>query len=182
MSGTFANIRLRNRLVDREGGWTEFHLRKDTSLKMPAEESRFTMQPCSMQKTMSADSSCRKRIRNRQFKGLGSQRHVPARSQSRNRRVFRTLHTSDLSIGVLPLQFKKGENANTPRPHRKRSYEIPGIENMEPHGELTVTAKDENGDEVQFQVILRLDSPVEIEYYLNGGILHKFLSDSVKKK
>jgi aconitate hydratase len=53
---------------------------------------------------------------------------------------------------------------------------------MEPHGELTVRVKDENGNEVQFQVILRLDSTVEVEYYMNGGILHKFLRDSVKKK
>ena len=44
-----------------------------------------------------------------------------------------------------------------------------GIEDMEPHGELFVRAKDEKGDKIQFQVILRLDSAVEIEYYLNGG-------------
>ena len=96
---------------------------------------------------------------------------------------FERIHRSNLvGMGVLPLQFKEGENADTLGLTGKESYDILGIENMEPHGELTVKAKDENGEEIQFQVILRLDSAVEIEYYMNGGILHKFLRDSVKKK
>jgi aconitate hydratase len=96
---------------------------------------------------------------------------------------FERIHRSNLvGMGVLPLQFKEGENADILGLTGKESYDILGIEYMEPHGNLTVSAKDENGNEVQFQVTLRLDSAVEVEYYLNGGILHKFLRDSVKKK
>jgi aconitate hydratase len=85
-------------------------------------------------------------------------------------------------MGVLPLQFKEGENVDTLGLTGKESYDILGIEKMEPHGELTVKAKDDSGKETEFKVELRLDSAVEIEYYKNGGILHKFLRDSVKKK
>ena len=46
---------------------------------------------------------------------------------------------------------------------------------------LTVLARDDSGKETEFKATLRLDSAVEIEYYRNGGILHKFLRDSVKK-
>jgi aconitate hydratase len=96
---------------------------------------------------------------------------------------FERIHRSNLvGMGVLPLQFKEGENADILGLTGKESYDILGIEHMEPHGELTVSAKNENGKEIRFQVTLRLDSTVEIEYYLNGGILHKFLRDSVKKK
>jgi aconitate hydratase len=96
---------------------------------------------------------------------------------------FERIHRSNLvGMGVLPLQFKAGENADTLGLTGKESYDILGIEQMEPHGELTVRAKDDNGGEIEFRVTLRLDSAVEIEYYRNGGILHKFLRDSVKKK
>jgi aconitate hydratase len=85
-------------------------------------------------------------------------------------------------MGILPLQFKKGDNADSLGLTGKESYDILGIENMEPNGEFFVKATDEKGDEVQFQVISRLDSNVEMEYYRNGGILHKFLRDTLKKK
>jgi aconitate hydratase len=84
-------------------------------------------------------------------------------------------------MGVLPLQFKAGENADSLGLTGKESYDILGIEKMEPHGELTVLARDDSGKETEFKATLRLDSAVEIEYYRNGGILHKFLRDSVKK-
>ena len=85
-------------------------------------------------------------------------------------------------MGVLPLQFKDGENADTLGLTGKESSDILGIETMEPHGELTVKAKTGNKEEILFQARLRLDSAIEIKYYMNGGILHKFLRDSVKKK
>ena len=90
---------------------------------------------------------------------------------------YERIHRSNLvGMGVLPLLFKEGENADTLGLTGRETYDILGIENMEPGGELTVRARDENG-ETDFRANVRLDSIVELEYYRNGGILHKFLRD-----
>ena len=83
-------------------------------------------------------------------------------------------------MGVLPLQFKSGESAETLGLTGKETYDITGIEELKPFGELTVIAKSDDGEEKTFSVDVRLNSEIEIEYYINGGILHKFLRDRVK--
>lgn len=184
MRGTLGNIRLRNRLVDREGGWTVYHSRKEDFPEEPCEG--IPIYDASM--LYAENNTPLIVIAGREY-GTGSSRDWAAKGtfllgvKAVIAESFERIHRSNLvGMGVLPLQFKEGENADTLGLTGKESYDILGIEYMEPHGELTVRAKDENGDEVQFQVTLRLDSAVEIEYYMNGGILHKFLRDSVKKK
>lgn len=186
MRGTFGNIRLRNKLVDREGGWTVYHphLHKD----------EFPEETCSGIAIFEAAMLYAENhiplivIAGKEY-GTGSSRDWAAKGtfllgvKAVIAESFERIHRSNLvGMGVLPLQFKAGENADTLGLTGKESYEILGIENMEPKGELFVRATDEQGNETQFQVISRLDSSVEMEYYLNGGILHKFLRDSVKKK
>jgi aconitate hydratase len=78
-------------------------------------------------------------------------------------------------MGVLPLQFKDGENSDSLGLTGKESFEILGIKEIVPQGELTVNAKSDDGQEKSFKVIARLDTPVDIEYYRNGGILHTVL-------
>jgi aconitate hydratase len=184
MRGTFGNIRLRNRLVNREGGWTVYHLHKydfpdETCSGIPIYEAAMLYAENNIPLIVLAGKEY----------GTGSSRDWAAKGtfllgvKAVIAESFERIHRSNLvGMGVLPLQFKEGENADTLGLTGKENYDILGIENMEPHGELFVRATDENGDEIQFQVISRLDSTVEIEYYQNGGILHKFLRDSVKKK
>jgi aconitate hydratase len=184
MRGTFGNIRLRNRLVVREGGWTVYHLRKED---FPEEScGGISIYDAAM---LYAENNVPLIVIAGKEYGTGSSRDWAAKGtfllgvKAVIAESFERIHRSNLvGMGVLPLQFKKGDNADTLGLTGKESYDILGVEYMEPHGELTVRAKDENGVEVQFQVILRLDSAVEVEYYMNGGILHKFLRDSVKKK
>lgn len=186
MRGTFGNIRLRNRLVDREGGWTVYHphLHKED----------FPEESCSGINIFEAAMLYAENdiplivIAGKEY-GTGSSRDWAAKGtfllgvKAVIAESFERIHRSNLvGMGVLPLQFKEGENADTLGLTGKESYDILGIENIEPKGELFVRATDEKGDEIQFQVISRLDSTVEMEYYLNGGILHKFLRDSAKKK
>ena len=184
MRGTFGNIRLRNRLVTREGGWTTYHLREED---FPGEESCGGI-PIYDAAMLYAENNIPLIVIAGKEYGTGSSRDWAAKGplllgvKVVIAESFERIHRNNLvGMGVLPLQFKEGENADTLGLTGKESYDIFGIEYMEPNGELTVRAKDENGSEVQFQVILRLDSAVEIEYYRNGGILHKFLRDSVKK-
>jgi aconitate hydratase len=79
-------------------------------------------------------------------------------------------------MGVLPLQFKPGESAEGLGLTGQETFDILGIgEGLEPRGALTVQAHGEDGSTTEFQVDVRLDSQVEIEYYQNGGILHTVL-------
>jgi len=184
MRGTFGNIRLRNRLVSREGGWTVYHLQKE---EFP-EESCGGIPIYDAAMLYAENNTPLVIIAGKEY-GTGSSRDWAAKGtfllgvKVVIAESFERIHRSNLvGMGVLPLQFKAGENADSLGLTGKESYDILGIENMEPQGELTVRAKDERGEEIRFQVILRLDSNVEIEYHMNGGILHKFLRDSVKKK
>jgi aconitate hydratase len=185
MRGTFANIRLRNRLVSREGGWTVHHLKGET---FPPEACGEGI-PIYDASLLYAENNVPLIVIAGKEYGTGSSRDWAAKGtfllgvKAVIAESFERIHRSNLvGMGVLPLQFKAGENADTLGLTGKESYDILGIEKMEPHGELTVKAKDDSGKETEFKVSLRLDSSVEIEYYRNGGILHKFLRDSVKKK
>ena len=184
MRGTFGNIRLRNKLVDREGGWTLYHPRKED---FPEEACGGI--PIFEAAMLYAENNIPLIVIAGKEYGTGSSRDWAAKGtfllgvKAVIAESFERIHRSNLvGMGVLPLQFKEGENAETLGLTGKESYDILGIEYLEPHGELTIRAKDENGLETLFQVIVRLDSAVEVEYYRNGGILHKFLRGSLKKK
>ena len=184
MRGTFGNIRLRNRLVTEEGGWTLYNPQKEDS---PDESFRgISIYDAAI---LYAENNIPLIIIAGKEYGTGSSRDWAAKGtfllgvKAIIAESFERIHRSNLiGMGVLPLQFKDGENADYFGLTGKESYDILGIENMEPHGELFVRAKNEKEEEIHFHVILRLDSTVEIKYYLNDGILHKFLRDSVKEK
>ncbi len=184
MRGTFANIRLRNRLVSKEGGWTVYHLKGED---FPPEACGEGM-PIYDASLLYAENNVPLIVIAGKEYGTGSSRDWAAKGtfllgvKAVIAESFERIHRSNLvGMGVLPLQFKAGENADSLGLTGKESYDILGIEKMEPHGELTVLARDDSGKETEFKATLRLDSAVEIEYYRNGGILHKFLRDSVKK-
>jgi aconitate hydratase len=78
-------------------------------------------------------------------------------------------------MGVLPLQFKEGENATSLGLTGEEIFNIFGINDVEPLSELSVIARRTNGEELKFKVITRLDTPIDIEYFQNGGILQTVL-------
>ena len=78
------------------------------------------------------------------------------------------------------MQFMEGENADKLGLKGDEVYDLLGIKNIKPGGELTVIVRDEKGNEIRFQVLIRLDTPIEVEYYRNGGILHTVLRNMVK--
>ena len=84
-------------------------------------------------------------------------------------------------MGVLPIQFKLGESWKTLDLTGFEEYEIKGItEELEPHKEVTIRARRKDGGETVFKAICRLDSPIEIEYYRNGGILQTVLRQMIQ--
>jgi len=75
-------------------------------------------------------------------------------------------------MGILPLQFKPGENKESLGLSGRETYDIVGIEQeLRPRQEVTVRVTHEDGSTFEFQTIARLDSQIDVTYYKNGGIL-----------
>ena len=90
---------------------------------------------------------------------------------------FERIHRSNLiGMGVVPLQFKPGENLTTFGLDGTETFAISGIaDNLTPHKVMTVTATTSDGSSVSFEAVARIDSKVEVGYYKNGGILQTVL-------
>ncbi|MDP6147794.1 MAG: hypothetical protein QF635_01620, partial [Candidatus Thalassarchaeaceae archaeon] len=89
---------------------------------------------------------------------------------------FERIHRSNLvGMGVLPLTFPDGENADSLGLDGSESFDIPSHANLEPLSSITVTATKQSGEAVEFEARVRLDTPVEVDYYRNGGILQTVL-------
>ncbi|DAC34053.1 MAG TPA: aconitate hydratase, partial [Candidatus Thalassarchaeaceae archaeon] len=89
---------------------------------------------------------------------------------------FERIHRSNLvGMGVLPLTFPDGENADSLGLDGSESFDIPSHANLEPLSSITVTATKQSGETVEFEATVRLDTPVEVDYYRNGGILQTVL-------
>jgi aconitate hydratase len=87
---------------------------------------------------------------------------------------FERIHRSNLvGMGVLPLQFKEGQSAATLGLDGSETFGLRGLENggVRPRQDVTLTIERTSGEMVETTVILRIDTPIEIEYYKNGGIL-----------
>jgi aconitate hydratase len=162
MRGTFGNIRIRNQLVPGvEGGYTVY---------FPTGE-QMSMYDAAMR--YQADGTPLVVIAGKEY-GTGSS--VLAASYER-------IHRSNLiGMGVLPLQFKAGEDANTLNLTGREMYTIEGLgDNLQPGQEVMVRARDQEGNEKRFNMKVRIDSSVEVKYYRNGGILHAVLRDMVRE-
>ena len=86
---------------------------------------------------------------------------------------FERIHRSNLvGMGILPLQFKPGENKESLGLTGREVYDIEGIEKgLKPRQEVSVKVTQEDGSTFSFQTMARLDSPIDVIYYEQGGIL-----------
>ena len=90
---------------------------------------------------------------------------------------YERIHRSNLvGMGVLPLQFKVGENADSLGLNGSETFDILGLNNeLSKQGEVIVRVSNKIGSVTTFKAIVRLDTDIEVEYYRNGGILHTVL-------
>jgi len=95
---------------------------------------------------------------------------------------YERIHCSNLvGMGVLPLQFKDGEGADSLELDGTEMFSTIGLsDELDPGQEVTIIAKRSCGPEIRFQTICRIDTPVEVEYYQNGGILQTVLRAFLK--
>ncbi|HEU5434561.1 MAG TPA: aconitate hydratase AcnA, partial [Thermomicrobiales bacterium] len=164
--GTFGNIRLRNQLVPgKEGYWT-LHLPtgEETTIFAAAERYQAVGTPLIV-------------IAGKEY-GSGSSRDWAAKGtlllgiQAVIVESFERIHRSNLvGMGVLPLQFLPGENAASLGLTGRETFALRGVSELKPKARIAVRAEREDGTAVEFTTIARIDSPVEVEYYRNGGIL-----------
>ena len=96
---------------------------------------------------------------------------------------YERIHRSNLvGMGVLPMEFLKGESAKSLGLDGTESFSISGIsKEFYPKKLLDITAFRADGSSIVFQVVTRLDSPIEVDYYKNGGILHYYLRGKLKE-
>jgi aconitate hydratase len=95
---------------------------------------------------------------------------------------FERIHRSNLvGMGVLPLVYESGQSAESLGLTGREVFDISGLEaGLKPRQKVTVRAKREDGSVLEFSAIARLDTPIDVEYYKNGGILQTVLRKLVK--
>jgi len=167
MRGTFANVRLRNRLVPgREGGWTT-HIPSGEMMSVYDAAMRYQAEGTPLLVLAGAEY------------GSGSSRDWAAKGpmllgvRAVIAQSFERIHRSNLvGLGVLPLQFIEGETPDVLGLDGTEMFDVAGIgAGLTPGQRLRVTAHRADGTEKSFEVIARLDTPIDVEYYRHGGIL-----------
>jgi aconitate hydratase len=166
MRGTFANIRLRNQLAPgTEGGWT---------VHVPDGE-KMSIYDASMK--YQKDGVPLVVLGGKEY-GSGSSRDWAAKGtlllgvSAVIAESFERIHRSNLlGMGVLPLQYRGAESAQSLGLTGFEEYTITGITKLAPGATIEVRARDEHGAEKTFQTIARTDTPEEVNYYRHGGIL-----------
>ena len=168
--GTFANIRLRNLLVERSGGYTRhFPDGEETSIFDAAMRYADEGVPLVVLAGKEYGSGSSRDWAAKGTKLLGV-RAVIAESYER-------IHRSNLiGMGVLPLEFPSGESAESLGLTGEEVFTVGDLEDGQAKT-VTVTAEREGADRVAFEANVRLDTPNEIRYFLNGGILQTVLRD-----
>lgn len=175
MRGTFANIRIRNQVAPgTEGGFTTY---------WPTGEVTSIYDACMKYKE---DGTGLIVLAGKDY-GMGSSRDWAAKGtnllgiKTVIAESYERIHRSNLVLmGVLPLQFKQGESAEVLGLTGKEIINVQIDENVRPRDFVTVTATDEDGNKKTFEVLVRFDSEVEIDYYRHGGILPMVLREDRK--
>jgi len=176
MRGTFANVRLKNQLVDQEGNWTKH---------FPDGEESSIWDAAQLYQTEGVPLII---LAGREY-GTGSSRDWAAKGPMLQgvraviAQSFERIHRSNLiGMGILPLQFPEGESAAGLGLNGTEVYHIESIAGgVQPGQEVHVRAVAEDGSETQFVTRCRIDTPVEAEYYRHGGILQYVLRDLMSR-
>ncbi|MBC1434134.1 aconitate hydratase AcnA [Listeria rocourtiae] len=176
MRGTFANIRIRNQVAPgTEGGYTTYW---PTEEVMPIYDASMKYQ----------ESGTGLVVLTGDDYGMGSSRDWAAKGtnllgiKTVIAKSYERIHRSNLAMmGVLPLQFKAGESADSLGLTGRETISVAIDETVSPLDYVTVTAVAEDGSHKTFEVLVRFDSDVEIDYYRHGGILPMVLRGKLKK-
>jgi aconitate hydratase len=177
MRGTFANVRIQNQIASQQGGYTTYFPENN---EMSVFDAAMKYMEINTPLVVIAGSDY----------GSGSSRDWAAKGanligiKAVIATSYERIHRSNLvGMGVLPLKFEDGEDANSLGLSGQEVINILGIETgLSPNKKLDVTATKSDGTTIKFKVIARLDSPVEVEYVKHGGILHYVLRQFIEEQ
>jgi aconitate hydratase len=175
MRGTFANIRIKNLLLEgREGGYTIYF---PTGEVLPVYEAAMRYKATGIPLLVLAGKEY----------GTGSSRDWAAKGtyllgvKAVIAESYERIHRANLvGMGVLPLEFKPGQSWRSLGLTGRESFDIEGIAELKPRQEVLVRARREDGSTIEFWTISRIDTQVELDYYRNGGILQAVLRKMIK--
>jgi aconitate hydratase len=175
MRGTFGNIRLRNLLLPGSEGPMTRHLPSGDEMAIYDAAMRYREEGVPLIV-----------IAGKEY-GTGSSRDWAAKGPSLLGVVaviaesYERIHRSNLvGMGILPLQFRAGESAAGLGLTGQEVYAVDGLDDdLQPGQSITARARRDDGTSMVFEAVVRIDSPVEVEYYRNGGVLHTVLRDMV---
>jgi len=169
--GTFANIRIRNQLAPGTEGGVTRHLPDGQAMTVYAAAMKYREEGVPLVILAGAEY------------GTGSSRDWAAKGtfllgvRAVIAAGFERIHRSNLvGMGVLPLQLSQGQTWKSLGLSGEETFDVAGLdENLTPGAQLTVRATAANGSVVEFAAAARIDTPVELDYYRNGGILQTVL-------
>jgi aconitate hydratase len=171
--GTFANIRLRNKLADKEGWWTRHF---PSGEEMTIYDAAVRYQKDGVPLVVFAGKEY----------GSGSSRDWAAKGpnlmgvRAAIAESFERIHRSNLvMMGVLPLEFLPGQTMSSLGLTGQETFTIRGLDRLAPRAKLTVEATSAEGKTTSFQVLARVDDPTDVGYVRQGGILQQVLRERI---
>ena len=175
--GTFANIRIKNLMVPGVEGGVTVH--QPDGERMSIYDAAMKYKEAGIHSVVLAGKEY----------GTGSSRDWAAKGpyllgvRAVIAESFERIHRSNLvGMGILPLQFKDGQNVEALGLTGQEVIDIVGLsDDLKPRQDVTVQAKQADGSIVEFRAAVRIDTPIEVEYYRNGGILQTVLRKLVKE-
>jgi len=182
MRGTFANVRIKNLMLApkadgtrEEGGVTLF---QPGGAKMPIYDAAMKYVAAGVPTVVFGGEEY----------GTGSSRDWAAKGtqllgvKAVIAKSFERIHRSNLvGMGVLPLQFKAGEDVASLGIRGDETFEITGLANLRPQQDVTLVIARADGGRREAKVLCRIDTPIEIDYFQHGGILPYVLRELVSK-
>lgn len=174
--GTFANVRLRNLLAPGTEGGVTIHLPTGNQMSVYDAAMRYREQETPLIVLAGKDY------------GMGSSRDWAAKGtlllgiRAVIAASFERIHRTNLvCMGVLPLQFRDGQTYQSLGLSGHEFFDIPDLnDDLKPQQELRVVARREGGEQREFTVRCRIDTPIEVEYYRHGGVLPMVLRKLLK--
>ncbi len=173
--GTFANIRMRNQTAPGTEGGLTTHFPSNEIISIYDASERYQEERTQLIVLAGAQY------------GSGSSRDWAAKGtlllgvRAVIAKSYERIHRSNLvGMGVLPLAFIEGQDADSLGLDGTEFFSIPESGDLSPFSEIEVIARKEDNSEIRFRAIVRLETPVEVEYYRNGGILLTVLRNLAK--
>lgn len=171
--GTFANIRLKNRMVPGIEGGITLHLPEGEQMSIYDAAMKYQQEDIPLIIIAGKDY------------GSGSSRDWAAKGtrllgvKAVIAESYERIHRSNLvGMGVLPLQFMPGDSATSLGINGREKFYVEGLdENISPNSKVTIRMIRDDQSEISFQTIARLNTPIEVDYYRNGGVLNTVLKN-----